>query len=399
MKKKSTAFRFNGLFLFSYAAGAIGTTQMIPYLVSMGFEGTQKGIILSGMAISTLVTQFLFGYLSDKFKGCRWFFLISFFIFFAADVVLFGFRWPQFWYLLAMISLTGGIARTWQGLEDTWVLQVDEVKPQYSRIHAWGAFGWAIGSWAAAGLLNWFDFPVIAVLVVLTSALTLWFAWSQKDAARASGKRLKIADLKELIKNKAYVLLVLILLVLFGMGTADMYIVVDKILAIGGTSFHVGAKWGMQSLMEIPILLIGDKLMKKVDPANLMIFASVMFGIRFVIYSWIQNPWWMIAAAVFQMVTFPVVIISSKIMIDQIISEKIKSSGQMAAMSVYMGLSLLIMPVFCSWLSDQIGCDAALLVVACFSIAAIILILMFKKARKAAEAQAQGNSQSSAQAS
>ncbi|MFR5600264.1 MAG: MFS transporter, partial [Holdemania filiformis] len=101
MKKKSTAVRFNGLFLFSYAAGAIGTTQTIPYLVSMGFEGTQKGIILSGMAISTLVTQFLFGYLSDKFKGCRWFFLISFGVFFIGDVVLFGFRWPQFWYLLA----------------------------------------------------------------------------------------------------------------------------------------------------------------------------------------------------------------------------------------------------------------------------------------------------------
>lgn len=84
MKKKSTAVRFNGLFLFSYAAGAIGTTQTIPYLVSMGFEGTQKGIILSGMAISTLVTQFLFGYLSDKFKGCRWFFLISFGVFSSA---------------------------------------------------------------------------------------------------------------------------------------------------------------------------------------------------------------------------------------------------------------------------------------------------------------------------
>ena len=164
-EEKSTAVRFNGLFLFSYAAGAIGTTQTIPYLVSMGFEGTQKGIILSGMAISTLVTQFLFGYLSDKFKGCRWFFLISFGVFFIGDVVLLGFRWPQFWYLLAMISLTGGIARTWQGLEDTWVLQIDETKPVYSRIHAWGAFGWAIGSWAAAILLNWLDFPVIAACV------------------------------------------------------------------------------------------------------------------------------------------------------------------------------------------------------------------------------------------
>ena len=381
MKKKSTAARFNGLFLFSYAAGAIGTTQTIPYLVSMGFEGVQKGIILSGMAISTLVTQFLFGYLSDKFKGCRWFFLISFGIFFVGDVVLFGFRWPQFWYLLAMISLTGGIARTWQGLEDTWVLQIDETKPVYSRIHAWGAFGWAIGSWAAAILLNWLDFPVIAVLVFFSSGAALYFAWNQEDAKRASGKVVKLADLKELVKNKAYILLVLILLVLFGMGTADMYIVVDKVMAIGGTSFHVGAKWGLQSLMEIPILLVGDKLMKKYDPANLMLGASVLFGVRFIVYSLIQNPWWMIAAAVFQMVTFPIIIISSKLMIDEIISEKLKSSGQMAAMSVYMGISLLVMPVFCSSLSEAIGCDPALMVVAAFALVAIVLILIFKKVR------------------
>ena len=381
MKKKSTAARFNGLFLFSYAAGAIGTTQTIPYLVSMGFEGVQKGIILSGMAISTLVTQFLFGYLSDKFKGCRWFFLISFGIFFVGDVVLFGFRWPQFWYLLAMISLTGGIARTWQGLEDTWVLQIDETKPVYSRIHAWGAFGWAIGSWAAAILLNWLDFPVIAGVVFFSSGAALYFAWNQEDAKRASGKVVKLADLKELVKNKAYILLVLILLVLFGMGTADMYIVVDKVMAIGGTSFHVGAKWGLQSLMEIPILLVGDKLMKKYDPANLMLGASVLFGVRFVVYSLIQNPWWMIAAAVFQMVTFPIIIISSKLMIDEIISEKLKSSGQMAAMSVYMGISLLVMPVFCSSLSEAIGCDPALLVVAAFALVAIVLILIFKKVR------------------
>ena len=81
------------------------------------------------------------------------------------------------------------------------------------------------------------------------------------------------------------------------------------------------------------------------------------------------------------MVTFPIIIISSKLMIDEIISEKLKSSGQMAAMSVYMGISLLVMPVFCSSLSEAIGCDPALLVVAAFALVAIVLILIFKKVR------------------
>lgn len=116
------------------------------------------------------------------------------------------------------------------------------------------------------------------MLVFLTSCATLYFAWKQQDAQRASGKVVKVADLKELVKNKAYILLVLILLVLFGMGTADMYIVVDKVMAIGGTSFHVGAKWGLQSLMEIPILLVGDKLDEEIRfQPTWMLGASVLF--------------------------------------------------------------------------------------------------------------------------
>ena len=62
----------------------------------------------------------------------------------------------------------------------------------------------------------------------------------------------QIKDLKELLKNKSYLCLVRTLLILFAMGCADIYLVVDKILSINGTSFHVGLKWGLQSLAEAP---------------------------------------------------------------------------------------------------------------------------------------------------
>ena len=58
--------------------------------------------------------------------------------------------------------------------------------------------------------------------------------------------------------------------------------------------------------------------------------------------------------------------------------EKLKSSGQMAAMSVY-GLVIVNHARVCSWLSEAIGYDPALLVVAGFAVPAIVLILMFKK--------------------
>ena len=58
-------------YLITYFVGAIASTLLTPYLKELGFDEIQKGIILSGIAILTLFSQFISGYLCDKFKKIR----------------------------------------------------------------------------------------------------------------------------------------------------------------------------------------------------------------------------------------------------------------------------------------------------------------------------------------
>lgn len=364
-------------YLITYFVGAVASTQLTPYLKELGFDEVQKGILLSGIAVMTIFSQFISGYLCDKFQKMKLFFGTSFFIFVFISGVLFGFRITSFFFALLLVSVSGGFNRCWQGLLDTWSTQVQA--DSFSVPRAYGAVGWALGCWFIAILLNWFDFSLIACLAAVFSLPAFFLTRKIKEAENFSGRVLHISELKELLKNKQYIILVLICFVLFAMGTADIYLVVDKILDLGGTSFHVGLKWGFQSIMEAPVLLVGNKLMKKFKPIDLLLFASIMFGIRFTLYGFIQNPNWMIAAGAMQLVTFPIVTFTSKQLIMEIIDKKLQASAQMAAMSFYMGLSLLLVPLLTGFFQVRLGNDFCLFAVASLSAAAIILNFLYKK--------------------
>ncbi|MBR5796226.1 MAG: MFS transporter, partial [Erysipelotrichaceae bacterium] len=190
---------------------------------------------------------------------------------------------------------------------------------------------------------------------------------------------LAISDLKMIVKNKKYMIFVVIVFLLYALGCADMYIVVDKILAIDGSKWIVGMKWGLQSLFEIPILLIGNRLLKKYGVYKLMIFSCSMFLIRFLIYAWIQIPIYFLYASIFQLVTFPIVVFCSKEEFDELIDERLKTTAQMFAMSIYMGVSLFVMPIFCNYLVQSFGYDISLYIVSLFSILTIVLLCIYKK--------------------
>jgi hypothetical protein len=104
-----------------------------------------------------------------------------------------------------------------------------------------------------------------------------------------------------------------------------------------------------------------------------------MFGVRFLVYSFTQNVWFLVFESLFQCVTFPIAVYCTKIGIDQCISKEIKSTGQLAGASVYMGISLLVMPVLTQVLSDAFSQDFALRVVASFSLIALILTGVYRK--------------------
>lgn len=361
-------------FLAFFAISMVNT-QMIPFLSKLGYTVVQRGYILAANAVVAIVGQFLFGYLCDRFQRVKVFFLAAYLLLTASSFAMFLVEHQTFWYHLFTVALMGGMVKVIMGLDETWMLEVDQ--ENYGRLRASGALGLTIGSPIAGFLVHRFHYTSILISLGIVSVILCWLIIKAKDADKKKGERIKMESVQQLLKNRGYLLLVFIYLLVYMIGTADQYVVIDKMLDIGGNSTAVGIKWALQSFMEVPLFLFSAKILARFQTKTLLYFGTLMYGIKFLLYGISFQPWMIILTAALQLVTLPIIMLTSKVLIKEITPEKLFSSAQMFAMAVFIGVSGLITPLITSYLSKAFGYDWTLYIVAAFTIIPLLLIFYY----------------------
>lgn len=182
--------------------------------------------------------------------------------------------------------------------------------------------------------------------------------------------------------NGPYLLLVCIYLLVYMIGTADQYVVIDKMLDIGSAHALVGIKWALQSFMEVPLFLLAGKILKKYKPSTLLMFGTIMYAVKFLLYGWSSSGWMIVATAALQIVTLPIIMLTSKVLIKEVTPKDLASSAQMFAMAIFIGVSGLLTPIITSWLSEHFGYDNTLYMVAAFSVVPLVFIFAYIKVQK-----------------
>lgn len=370
MKWKLYALNF-----FAFFAISMVNTQMIPFLSKLGYTVIQRGYILAGTAIIAIIGQFLFGFLCDRFKRIRIFFFIAYALLTASSFAMFLVEHQFFYYHLCVVALMGGMVKVIMGLDETWMLEIDE--DNYGKLRASGALGLTVGSPIAGFLVKQFHYPSLMISFGIVSVLMIYLILRAQDVRKKGDKRIQLSNVKTLITNKGYLMLVLIYLLVYMIGTADQYVVIDKMLDIGAGNGAIGIKWALQSFMEVPLFLFSAKILQRFQTKTLLLFGTVMYAVKFVLYGISAQPWMIIAAASLQLVTLPIIMLTSKVLIRKATPSELFSSAQMFAMATFIGVSGLITPVITSNLSEAIGYNRTLYAVAAFAIVPLILIILY----------------------
>lgn len=368
-----------GLNFLAFFAISMVNTQMIPFLTSVGYDVVTRGMILAGNAVVAIVGQFFFGYICDKYKKIKPFFAIAYALLLASGIFMFWVSEQLFWYHFISVGVMGGMVKVIMGLNETWMLELDS--EHYGTLRAAGAIGLTVGSPIAGFLVDTFGFGALIIGLGITSILCFLFIFLTKDVKK-EGDSIQFATLKKLATNVPYVLLVLIYLLVYMIGTADQYVVIDKMLDIGSEHSLVGIKWALQSFMEVPLFLLAGKILKKYKPSTLLMFGTIMYGIKFVLYGLSPSGWWIVATAALQVVTLPIIMLTSKVLIKETTPQELASSAQMFAMAIFIGVSGLVTPLITSFLSDTLGYDTTLYLVAGFAIVPLLVIVVYLKVRK-----------------
>lgn len=381
MKAKKHILMLCLLYFVSFISFALPYGYMQTFLVYVGYDVVERGIILSGTAVVAIILQFILGYLCDKFKTDKLFYNLLIIAFIITTYIMYQVSDQQFFLHLIFISLVGGIFRTVNAVQDAWCLETDdECKNNYGPIRAFGAVGWMIGSPIGAWVIANYGYSALGIVFAGLSILNIIITFFMQDARKyekATG--IHIHDLKKLFTSKRYVIIVLIFLIVNIIATADTYTMVDKMMSLGAEEGLVGARWSIQAFVELPLFFAGGYLLKRFGDYKLMVFGTFMYIIRFILYAVVQSPQLLIAVSLLQCVTYPLIMITSKTLVDDTTPIELRASGQTIASAIYIGISLLLTPILSGVMANAFGLDMTLLLMGLSGIFALLLCRVYKK--------------------
>lgn len=338
-------------------------TQLIPFMKTCGYSIEQQGILLAADAMIAICGQFIFGYLCDRYSTVKRFFIAGYIIYISASGAMLFFQKNMFFYHLIMIAVSGGMIKVLMGLNETWLLAVD--RQHYGVLRAAGAIGMSIGSLLAGYLLTLFDFKQFLLIFLAVAGIVMTIILKSRDVKSQQTTSAK-EDILHLLKNKQYLLIVSIFFMIYMAGTADQYTVISKLLSIGGTQQDVGWKWGIQSLAELPVLFMASWLVEKFTQRALLLFGVFMYALKFFLYGFFQTPILLIVCAGLQLVTMPIILLTSKYLICNTVDPETANSAQMFAMAIFVGGSALITPLMTAYLIQCFDYDMTLFIISVF---------------------------------
>lgn len=375
MKRNALLYiqNFLAFFVFSYVS-----TQLIPFLKEHAFSLEQRGIVLALVAVIATIGQIVFGLLCDRYHQMKRFLLIGYLILAVSALAMVLSSGDLFAYLLLVCAMVGGFAKIMQGLTETYLFQLDQ--QNYPKLRAAGALGFTVGAIAAGQIVSLTSFPMLAIGLLIVSVLWLFFFRKLQDVRIASNYSLK--EIKKLFRNRRYLAFVFVFFMIYLIGNGDQYIVVDKMVALKASHDVIAIKWAVQSIMEVPLLLGANRLLKKVNAYTLLLVAVVMYGIKFFLYGFAQDPYFIIGITFLQVVTLPIVALVSKLIIEDICESSLRSSAQLFALAIFVGLSGLLTPLISSALIDWLGYDLTLYVFAAANLAPFAFLIGFRKKLK-----------------
>ncbi|MFV0393584.1 MAG: MFS transporter [Coprobacillaceae bacterium] len=383
-KKKITKYcitYFIGYIVFAMAYG-----QYVTYLSAVGYSTSERGFMISAYAVTTIVFQLLLGYLTDKFQKVKQIFIISLLLYALSSMLLFSMETRIFVLHLILVALSGGLVNANFGIMDNWLFSngKEEVE-NFSFIRAFGSAGWALACIVAASIINVFGYStygmISLVLAILVSALVLW-STTNTNTKKEKGTGIRIQDINILFKNKKYLVLTAVLFLVYCATTTNGSVVIDKMLELGATHQDIGIKWAINGGAEIPIYFIGARILRKLGSYKLLVISAILVSLQYFLFMCSNSVFSILLISGMQMFTGPLVMLSSRKLYYELAPENLRATSLLVAVSVYQGLSMLLMPTVCGLISQHIGVNVSLAFVSGLAFIGIVFALYLYKIQK-----------------
>ncbi|REK77481.1 MFS transporter [Paenibacillus paeoniae] len=350
-KKETLALR---AFSFStYSTQALIMSFIPLYFLSKGFSESQIGIIYSSGLFVSIFANIITGLASDKFQTIRKILIVLLFGQLAMIALLFPL--DNFAMVCIVMAAFYFFQTPMNPQSDSLILLSSQYTgTPYALIRIFGSLGFALSAYGFGLLLKAIGSEWTILVALCTVSISIVLSLFIKDY-RGSSRKIQFAGFFKLLGQRNVMLFFLLILLI---STAHrMY---ESFLAVtmrqlGASDSLIGLALLISACSEIPILFLLGKYGHKFKELPLLIFASIMYGVRMWLLSEIEDPRWVVATQAMHSVTFGVYFSTALRYISQLIPDEFRASGQAVYTVIWTGVAGLISGVLGGLVYEQFG--------------------------------------------
>ncbi len=281
------------LYILFFSGQAIYNTYLNLHLAAEGLSSVQIGTIVSVSTLFILVFQMLWGLASDRIRAKNTILLILY-IGSAAIGMLF-YLGTTFWFLLSAVVLFSIFFNPVTALQDNYMLEtLEHSRWDYGQVRLGGTVGYCI-TVLIIGFVLEDNYGQIFWMVSL-AMLACFLLFLTLPKVKGHRSRQKKTPYREIFKNKKLLGFIALNLV-FSMGLNFYYSFYPiYFTSIGGNSSLVGTLMFACAVAEIPVLLVINKIVKKLGVNGTLVLAGACTSVRWFLLFVLRQPMLIVAA-------------------------------------------------------------------------------------------------------
>lgn len=362
------------LYLFIFSGVGLFFTFLNVHYKNIGLSGTQIGLIGTVGSLIGMFSAVIWGMVNDRYGRIRLLLGVT-----GAGVILATAALAQataiplaFGWILLIAGMLNLFNSPITPIVDNLTLSVlGEHRDRYGHYRAWGTLGFILTSFSIGflyeriGLRSMFPAYILTILLFLAATLRAPVRPIKLGGSPLSG-------LGQMVRQPLYLFFGTSVILVWMANVVSMSFVSITMKSMGGSESLIGIAWSIGAIVELPIMLYSDRLLRRFGAPRLMMLGFAMYAMRMVLYAIMPHPAWVLGINLLNAVSFVPFWIGAVSYANKLAPDHIKATGQgmLAALS---GLSNMVGGVLGGVLFDQIGPSGLFLVMAGSCLLALLI--------------------------
>ncbi|MFS1512138.1 MFS transporter [Chengkuizengella sp. SCS-71B] len=340
-------------FLFYMGMGII--VPFLPlYFEEVGYSKIQIGTLLGVGPVAGIVSNILWGVISDRFQTVKKVLAILIF----GQIVMLFWLWQVdqfsitvivilffFFFQNPVISLTDSlILATTQGTKSS----------SYAGVRVWGSLGFSFSALVMGWILSRSGMDKTIFLLIITTCVAFVLAFGLKDR-KGSVKKMEFSGIYKMLQSKELLWFLLLVFVISVSHRTNDHFISLYLIELGTDEKWIGWSPTVAALSEIPVFLILSKYGHRYKELPLLAIAGLSYALRYVLTAYLDNSYMIIAVQALHSLSFGIFLITALRYLSGLIPEEYRSTGLAVFTVIWAGIAGMSSGMLGGWIYNQYG--------------------------------------------